>query len=159
MTNNSSANLLDLGIIFPAIAQSFVKLDPRSLARNPVMFVVALVSALTTILFIKDVVIGNGSEYGFTLQIIAWLWFTVIFANFAEAVAEGRGKAQADALRRSRTETTAKLLAADGTSGYTIVPGTSLQVGDLVVVEAGEIIPSDGEVVEGAIPPTRPSRS
>ncbi|MET0599273.1 MAG: potassium-transporting ATPase subunit KdpB [Mesorhizobium sp.] len=149
MTNNSSANLLDLGIIFPAIAQSFVKLDPRSLARNPVMFVVALVSALTTILFIKDVVIGNGSEYGFTLQIIAWLWFTVIFANFAEAVAEGRGKAQADALRRSRTETTAKLLAADGTSGYTIVPGTSLQVGDLVVVEAGEIIPSDGEVVEG----------
>ncbi len=149
MTNRSSANLLDFGIIFPAIAQAFVKLDPRALARNPVMFVVALVSALTTVLFVKDAALGSGSDTGFTLQIIVWLWFTVLFANFAEAVAEGRGKAQADALRRSRTETTAKLLAPDGASGYTIVPGTSLKVGDLVVVEAGEIIPSDGEVIEG----------
>src|SRR5262245_31309573 len=149
MSNRQSVNVLNFGIIFPAIAASFTKLDPRSLAKNPVMFVVALVSALTTILFIKDIVIGDRSEYGFTLQIIIWLWFTVLFANFAEAVAEGRGKAQADALRRTRTETTAKLLSPDGKSSYEIVPATSLKVGDLVAVEAGEIIPSDGEVIEG----------
>ncbi|MCV3241568.1 potassium-transporting ATPase subunit KdpB [Mesorhizobium sp. ZC-5] len=149
MSKVESASIMDAGIIFPAIGASFTKLDPRSLARNPVMFVVAVVSALTTVLFIKDAVLGSGAEYGFTLQIIIWLWFTVLFANFAEAVAEGRGKAQADALRRTRTETTAKLLAPDGKSSYEIVPGTSLKVGDVVVVEAGDIIPSDGEVVEG----------
>jgi K+-transporting ATPase ATPase B chain len=149
MSKVESASIMDAGIIFPAIGASFTKLDPRSLAKNPVMFVVAVVSALTTILFIKDAVLGSGAEYGFTLQIIIWLWFTVLFANFAEAVAEGRGKAQADALRRTRTETTAKLLAPDGKSSYEIVPGTSLKVGDVVVVEAGDIIPSDGEVVEG----------
>ncbi len=144
-----SANVLDLGIIFPAVAAAFTKLDPRTLARNPVMFVVAIVSALSTLLFVKDAVHGHASGYGFSLQIIVWLWFTVLFANFAEAVAEGRGKAQAAALRRSRTDTTAKLLAPDGTSSYTVVPGTSLKLGDLVVAEAGDIIPSDGEVVEG----------
>src|SRR3954447_11744361 len=144
-----SANVLDLGIIFPAVAAAFTKLDPRTLARNPVMFVVAIVSALSTLLFVKDAVLGHASGYGFSLQIIVWLWFTVLFANFAEAVAEGRGKAQAAALRRSRTDTTAKLLAPDGTSSYTVVPGTSLKLGDLVVAEAGDIIPSDGEVVEG----------
>lgn len=149
MSKVESASIMDAGIIFPAIGASFTKLDPRSLAKNPVMFVVAVVSALTTVLFIKDAVLGSGGEYGFTLQIIIWLWFTVLFANFAEAVAEGRGKAQADALRRTRTETTAKLLAPDGKSSYEIVAGTSLKVGDVVVVEAGDIIPSDGEVVEG----------
>ena len=149
MSKVESASIMDAGILFPAIGASFTKLNPRSLAKNPVMFVVAVVSALTTVLFIKDAVLGSGAEYGFTLQIIIWLWFTVLFANFAEAVAEGRGKAQADALRRTRTETTAKLLAPDGKSSYEIVPGTSLKVGDVVVVEAGDIIPSDGEVVEG----------
>src|SRR5262245_30117178 len=149
MSKVKSASVMDAAILIPAIGDSFRKLDPRSLARNPVIFVVAVVSALTTVLFIKDIVIGDRSEYGFTLQIIIWLWFTVLFANFAEAVAEGRGKAQADALRRTRTETTAKLLSPDGKSGYEIVPATSLKVGDLVAVEAGEIIPSDGEVIEG----------
>src|SRR3954471_1827588 len=95
-----SANVLDLGIFFPAVAAAFTKLDPRTLARNPVMFVVAIVSALSTLLFVKDAVLGHASGYGFSLQIIVWLWFTVLFANFAEAVAEGRGKAQAATLRR-----------------------------------------------------------
>ncbi|MHC2364105.1 potassium-transporting ATPase subunit KdpB [Rhizobium leguminosarum] len=112
------------------------------------MFVVATVSVLTTILFLRDLVAGNGN-LGFSFQINLWLWFTVLFANFAEAVAEGRGKAQADSLRKARTETQAKLLTANNGSGYRMVPGTSLKVGDLVLVEAGDIIPSDGEVIEG----------
>ncbi|TIS50202.1 MAG: potassium-transporting ATPase subunit B, partial [Mesorhizobium sp.] len=117
--------------------------------KNPVMFVVAMVSALTTVLFVKDVITGGG-DLGFTLQIIIWLWFTVLFANFAEAVAEGRGKAQADSLRKARTETQAKLLVnAEDRGKFKLVPGTSLKVGDIVLVEAGDIIPSDGEVIEG----------
>ena len=91
----------------------------------------------------------GGGNLGFSLQIIIWLWFTVLFANFAEAVAEGRGKAQADSLRKARTETQAKLLNGEGRSKFKLVPGTSLKVGDIVLVEAGDIIPSDGEVVEG----------
>jgi len=147
MTKSKSASILDPAILLPAIAGAFRKLDPRTLARNPVMFVVAVVSALCTVLLVRDVVTGAGN-IGFSLQIVIWLWFTVLFANFAEAVAEGRGKAQADSLRRARTETMAKLLEADN-SNYTMVPGTSLKVGDVVLVEAGDIIPSDGEVIEG----------
>src|SRR6202012_110720 len=109
--------------------------------KNPVMFVVEIVAALTTVIFLRDLATGGGNLL-FTFQIILWLWFTVLFANFAEAVAEGRGKAQADSLRRTRTETQAKLLG-DGSS-YRMVPGTSLKVGDIVLVEAGDIIPSDG---------------
>ena len=105
MSKVKSASVMDANIFVPAISASFRKLDPRALAKNPVMFVVAVVSALTTILFLKDIVLGGGVDHGFTLQIIIWLWFTVLFANFAEAVAEGRGKAQADELRRTRTET------------------------------------------------------
>ncbi len=148
MGQAKSASILDSRILVPAIGASFRKLDPRALARNPVMFVVATVSALTTVLFIRDLVTGGGN-LGFSFQINLWLWFTVLFANFAEAVAEGRGKAQADSLRKARTETQAKLLAAGNGTAYRMVPGTSLKVGDLVLVEAGDIIPSDGEVVEG----------
>ncbi|MCO6049582.1 potassium-transporting ATPase subunit KdpB [Mesorhizobium sp. RP14(2022)] len=147
MTQSRSSSLLDPSILFPALGGAFRKLDPRSLARNPVMFVVAVVSVLTTVLFVKDLAVG-AENLGFSFQIILWLWFTVFFANFAEAVAEGRGKAQADSLRRTRTETEGKLIGADGKS-FKLVPGTSLKVGDLVLVEAGDIIPSDGEVVEG----------
>jgi len=111
------------------------------------MFVVEIVAALTTVIFLRDLVTG-GEHLGFTFQIIIWLWFTVLFANFAEAVAEGRGKAQADSLRKTRTESQAKLLSGfDGT--VRLVPGTSLKVGDIVLVEAGDNIPSDGEVIEG----------
>src|ERR1700741_4312278 len=134
-------------IVVRAIWASFTKLDPRLMIKNPVMFVVEIVAALTTVIFVRDLVTG-GASLGFTFQIILWLWFTVLFANFAEAVAEGRGKAQAESLRKTRTESQAKLLAGEGRD-YRLVPGTSLKVGDIVLVEAGDNIPSDGEVIEG----------
>jgi K+-transporting ATPase ATPase B chain len=148
MSQSKSSSILDAKILLPAIGGAFRKLDPRSLAKNPVMFVVAIVTLLTTVLFIKDIASG-GSDLGFSFQIILWLWFTILFANFAEAVAEGRGKAQAESLRRTRTETEAKLLSTDSKTNYTVVAGNSLKVGDVVLVEAGDIIPSDGEVIEG----------
>jgi K+-transporting ATPase ATPase B chain len=140
--------MFDARILVPAIGGAFNKLDPRTLARNPVMFVVAVVSLLTTVLFAKDLVTG-AEGLGFSFQIILWLWFTVLFANFAEAVAEGRGKAQAESLRRTRTETQAKLLTSADGRDWRDVPGTSLKVNDIVLVEAGDIIPSDGEIIEG----------
>ena len=148
MSQSKSSSILDTKILLPAIGGAFRKLDPRSLAKNPVMFVVAVVTLLTTVLFIKDMASG-GSDLGFSFQIILWLWFTILFANFAEAVAEGRGKAQAESLRRTRTETEAKLLSGDSKTNYTVIAGNSLKVGDVVLVEAGDIIPSDGEVIEG----------
>src|SRR6202012_5847960 len=139
--------MLDPKIGVPALVASFAKLDPRLMIKNPVMFVVETVAALTTVIFVRDLVTGGGN-LGFTFQIIVWLWFTVLFANFAEAVAEGRGKAQAESLKKTRTESQAKLLTgSDGT--YRLVSGTSLKVGDVVLVEAGDNIPSDGEVIEG----------
>src|SRR5690242_123053 len=140
--------LLDPKVVWPAIGSAFVKLDPRTLVKNPVIFVLEIVTALTTVILVRDLVIGGGS-IGFEFQIVLWLWFTVLFANFAEAVAEGRGKAQADALRRQRTETQAKLLGAANSKDYKLVPSTDLKVGDIVLVEAGDFIPSDGEVIEG----------
>src|SRR6201990_959747 len=143
----TASTMLDPKIVVPAIWSSFTKLHPRLMLKNPVMFVVEIVAALTTVIFIRDLVTG-GANLGFTFQIILWLWFTVLFAHFAEAVAEGRGKAQADSLRKTRTESQAKLLSgSDGT--VRLVPGTSLTVGDVVLVEAGDNIPSDGEVIEG----------
>ena len=143
----TASTMLDPKILVPAIRSAFVKLDPRLMMKNPVMFVVEVVAALTTVIFVRDLVTGN-ANLGFTFQIILWLWFTVLFANFAEAVAEGRGKAQAESLKKTRTESQAKLLTgADRT--YRMVPGTSLKVGDIVLVEAGDNIPSDGEVIEG----------
>src|ERR1700716_201144 len=139
--------LLDPKIVMPAIGAAFAKLDPRAMIKSPVMFVVDVVAALTTVIFLRDLVTG-GENLGFTFQIILWLWFTVLFANFAEAVAEGRGKAQAESLKKTRTESQAKLLTGSDKT-YRMVPGASLKVGDLVLVEAGDNIPSDGEVVEG----------
>jgi potassium-transporting ATPase ATP-binding subunit len=149
-TNKRSpvSTMLDPKIMMPAIGSAFAKLDPRLMMKNPVMFVVEVVAALTTVIFLRNLVMGDGGSLGFTFQIILWLWFTVLFANFAEAVAEGRGKAQADSLRKTRTESQAKLLTgADRT--FRLVSGTSLKVGDVVLVEAGDNIPSDGEVIEG----------
>src|SRR6185503_772919 len=140
--------LIDPKIVMPAIGSAFVKLDPRVMIRNPVMFVLEIVTALTTIILIRDLITG-GEHIGFELQIILWLWFTLLFANFAEAIAEGRGKAQADTLRRQRTETPAKLLNGADRQNYKKVASTSLKVGDVVLVEAGDMIPSDGEVIEG----------
>ncbi|WFU51122.1 potassium-transporting ATPase subunit KdpB [Sinorhizobium terangae] len=148
MSQSKSASIMDARILIPAIGDAFRKLNPKTLSRNPVMFVVAVVSALTTVLLVRDLITG-GDNIGFSFQIVIWLWFTVLFANFAEAVAEGRGKAQAESLRRTRTETQAKLLKGDDINNFKLVPGTSLKVGDNVLVEAGDIIPSDGEVIEG----------
>jgi potassium-transporting ATPase ATP-binding subunit len=140
--------LFDPKIVVPAIGSAFVKLNPRSLMKNPVMFVLEAVTALTTVILIRDLVTGS-ENLVFEFQIVLWLWFTVLFANFAEAIAEGRGKAQADSLRRQRTETQAKLLMGPGGRGHKSIPSTSLKVGDVVLVEAGDTIPSDGEVIEG----------
>jgi K+-transporting ATPase ATPase B chain len=145
---SSVTTLTDTNIVIPAIGESFKKLHPRVMIRNPVMFVVEVVALLTTVLFVRDLVIGSGEHYGFAAQIIIWLWFTVLFANFAEAVAEGRGKAQAATLRRAKTDTMAKLLTGKGVE-WQEVAGTSLKPGDVVLVEAGDMIPSDGEVIEG----------
>jgi K+-transporting ATPase ATPase B chain len=146
-------SLFDRSLIVPAIWGSVRKLDPRILIRNPVMFVVEIVSVLTTIFFLRDLFVGGstvvGANAAFSGQIAAWLWFTVLFANFAEAVAEGRGKAQADTLRRTRTETMAKRLTAPDVRRFEQVPAATLKQGDVVLVEAGDTIPSDGDVVEG----------
>ncbi|MCJ2015436.1 potassium-transporting ATPase subunit KdpB [Methylobacterium sp. J-076] len=142
-----TTSLFSAALVGPALLGAAAKLDPRTMIRNPVMFVVEVVAGLTTILFLRDLATG-GADLGFSGQIVLWLWFTLLFANFAEALAEGRGKAQADSLRRTRTEMTAKRLTGTNRS-IEVVPGTSLKVGDLVLVEAGDLIPSDGEVVSG----------
>jgi K+-transporting ATPase ATPase B chain len=141
--------LMDPGIILAAMREAFVKLHPGTLMKNPVMFVVEVVAALTTVIFLRDLVTGAGN-LGFTFQIILWLWATVLFANFAEAVAERRGKAQAETLRQMRTETRAKrLVLPENPEVFEKVPAGDLEPGDLVVVEAGDLVPGDGEVIEG----------
>ena len=138
--------LFDPEILRRAIKESFVKLNPRLVAKNPVMFVVEVGAALTTIFVIKDAFTGAGGLL-FGIQIALWLWFTVLFANFAEAMAEARGKAQADALRKTKTDTMArKLLPNDK---FEMVPASQLRAGDVVYCEAGYLIPGDGEVVDG----------
>ncbi len=140
--------LFDGSIIRPAIVSSFRKLDPRDLARNPVMFTTGVVALLSTVLFARDLALG-GDYLKVVGQIAAWLWFTVLFANFAEAVAEGRGKAQADSLRKTKSEAVARKLAFAAADEATVVPASSLRAGDLVVAEAGDIIPGDGDVIAG----------
>jgi K+-transporting ATPase ATPase B chain len=144
----SASTLVDPKIVLPAIGSAFAKLNPRTLMKNPVMFVLEIVSMLTTVILVRDLITGSGT-LAFEIQIVIWLWFTVLFANFAEAVAEGRGKAQAESLRLQRTQTQAKLLTGPEGRGHKLVPGTSLKVGDIVLVEASDFIPSDGEVIEG----------
>jgi K+-transporting ATPase ATPase B chain len=141
-----SRPLSDPEILRRAIRDSFVKLHPRSVARNPVIFVVEVGAALTTLLTIKDAIAGAGGLL-FGAQIALWLWFTVLFANFAEAMAEARGKAQADTLRKTKTDTVAKKVLADGK--FEMIPASKLRAGDVVFVEAGYLIPGDGEVIEG----------
>src|SRR5579884_988222 len=143
-------SLFDPQITRRALADAFRKLDPRLVARNPVMFVVEVGSVVTTILFFRSLLTG-GHDLLFTGQITLWLWFTVLFANFAEAMAEGRGKAQADALRKTKTETVARRIVSGRVEDMRQerVPATELRKGDLVVCEAGDVIPGDGEIVEG----------
>jgi K+-transporting ATPase ATPase B chain len=144
----SRSSVTDPELLIPAIGQSFVKLDPRTMARNPVMFIVEIGAVMTTYGFIAGLV-GNGSDNSFVGQIALWLWFTVLFANFAEAIAEGRGKAQAQALRRTRTETIARKLQGGIDGKETPVAAIDLRKGDVVVCEAGDVIPSDGTIIEG----------
>jgi K+-transporting ATPase ATPase B chain len=149
-TQAKQISLLDLSIVVPAIGDSFRKLDPRTLARNPVMFAVEIVAAAATVLFARDLFAGS-SDAVFTGQVTLWLWFTVLFANFAEAVAEGRGKAQANTLRKMRSDTVAKVLLqpeSDSTL-HEKVRASDLQAGQVVLVETGDLIPGDGEVIEG----------
>jgi K+-transporting ATPase ATPase B chain len=142
----ASSSIWNPALIRPAIRDSIKKLDPRIMMKNPVMFVVEVGSVLTTIAFIQDLGRHDGKEALFSGQITIWLWFTVLFANFAEAMAEGRGKAQAENLRKARTETKAKRRSG---SGFEVVNSSQLKKGDVVIVEAGELIPADGTVIEG----------
>ena len=130
-----------------AARHAFVKLDPRTLIRNPVMFVTAIVAALSTVLLIKGVVTGTGG-IAFQAQLVFWLWLTVLFGNFAEAMAEGRGKAQAESLRQTKADLWAKRLLGVGDT-WSRVPATQLMIDEIVLVETGDLIPADGEVVEG----------
>src|SRR5277367_2204758 len=141
-----SKALTDTKILKTAIVDSFRKLNPRTMIKNPVMFVVEVGALLTSIQLVRDALHHSG-EFGFGLQITLWLLFTVLFANFAEAMAEGRGKAQAETLRKARAETEARRLRSDGS--IEVVPSSKLRTGDLVLVAAGEFVPGDGEVVEG----------
>src|SRR5450759_577582 len=142
MAEKKSKSLWDAKIIRRALVDAVVKLDPRTMMKNPVMFVVEVGSVVTTILLFR-----GKQSFAFNLQITLWLWFTVLFANFAEAMAEGRGKAQADTLRKARSETEAKRLLANGTTET--IPSSELRSGDIVMVTAGELVPGDGEVIEG----------
>jgi potassium-transporting ATPase ATP-binding subunit len=138
--------LFDPDIVKRATKESFIKLNPRMVAKNPVMFVVEVGAALTTIYVIKDAITGAGGLL-FGIQIALWLWFTVVFANFAEAMAEARGKAQADALRKTKTDTMARKLLPNG--AFEMVQASKLRAGDVVYCEAGYFIPGDGEVIDG----------
>ncbi|MFC5068511.1 potassium-transporting ATPase subunit KdpB [Flaviflagellibacter deserti] len=149
MSARKQSSTFNSAILVPAIRGSFAKLNPAHMIRNPVMFVVEVVAALTTVLLVRDLATGVTAELGFQFQIVLWLWFTVLFANFAEAVAEGRGKAQAASLRRTRSEVVAKLYVDEAKGTWIPTPALELEPGQVVLVEAGDIIPSDGEVIEG----------
>lgn len=146
MANISKRGLWDRTIFQRALVDSIVKLNPRAMMKNPVMFVVEIGSAITSLYLFRDLISHHGS-LRFDLQITLWLWFTVLFANFAEAMAEGRGKAQADSLRRAKSDTTAIRVKENGKTEE--VPSSALRAGDIVVVVAGSMIPGDGEVIEG----------
>src|ERR1700722_9283177 len=137
--------LFDPPIVKRALRESLVKLNPATLVKNPVMFVVEVGAALITAFLIRDAFTG-AHAIGFTVQIAVWLWFTVLFANFAEAMAEARGKAQADTLRKAKTETLAKRYSS---GKIETVAASQLRAGDSVICESGDFIPGDGEVVEG----------
>src|SRR5271169_2215364 len=147
MSDRKAPALWNREIVSRASIESFIKLDPRLMIKNPVMFVVEVTSVLVMFTLFRDALAHRMALAGFEFQIALWLWFTVLFANFAEAMAEGRGKAQAENLRKTRTETQAKVIVAGGETK--LVPAAQLRRGDIVMVAAGDVIPGDGEVIEG----------
>jgi K+-transporting ATPase ATPase B chain len=147
MTTAQASSIFDPSLLGAAARDAFVKLDPRQLVRNPVIFVTEIVAIVVTIIFVRD--IATGADAAFSGQIALWLWFTVLFATFAEALAEGRGKAQAESLKRTRSSLVAKRLKSEAGRDVQKVPATDLRVGDIVLVEAGDQIPGDGDVIEG----------
>ncbi|MEO8905031.1 MAG: potassium-transporting ATPase subunit KdpB, partial [Polyangiaceae bacterium] len=159
-SQENSRSMFDPNIIRPAIGDAFKKLHPRDMMKNPVMFVVEVGTALVSVLYLADLVRGQAVDSKLTIQLIVWLWFTVLFANFAEAVAEGRGKAQAATLRKMRTTTTAlRTLEAgggvpsnatgEGRGRGAVVPATDLRKGDQIYIKAGDLVPADGEIIAG----------
>src|SRR3981189_3540917 len=151
-------SLFDGGILWSAALDSLRKLAPQRVSKNPVMFVVEIGSVLTTAIWLRDLTAPppGAAPRWFTLAVSIWLWFTVVFANFAEAVAEGRGKAQADTLRRMRQETMARKVRfwppredVPGIANEDIIPASRLKKGDLVIVDTNQVVPGDGEVIEG----------
>ncbi|HQS11025.1 MAG TPA: HAD-IC family P-type ATPase, partial [Xanthobacteraceae bacterium] len=148
MSAKTVSSIASPDLIGRAAIDAVKKLNPRSLMKNPVIFVTEVVATLVTAIFLRDLL--TGAPVSFTGQIMGWLWFTVLFANFAEAVAEGRGRAQAESLKRARTDTMAKKLADPrNRERFTRVSALDLKVGDLVLVEAGDLVPGDGEIIEG----------
>jgi K+-transporting ATPase ATPase B chain len=143
MARTATKSLFTADLLLPAVGQAFLKLSPAQLVRNPVMFVTACVAALLTILLVVG---HDGLALGFKIQLVVWLWLTVLFGTFAEAIAEGRGKAQAASLRATKADLSAKRIKGAGTE---TVPASVLRIGDVVLVETGDLIPSDGEVIEG----------
>src|SRR6266545_5617414 len=147
---NKARPLFDPPIVRRAIGDSFKKLDPRHQIKNPVMFVVEVGSVLTTVLWVQALLGQGEAPASFIFAVSVWLWFTVVFANFAEAMAEGRGKAQADTLRKSRRDINAKKLAQPKYgAAFTATPSGDLRKGDVVLIDAGDFVPGDGEVIEG----------
>ncbi|APA83894.1 potassium-transporting ATPase subunit KdpB [Francisella tularensis] len=145
MSTRKSPNLLSKELVVPAIKKSFTKYDPRQMIKNPVMFCVEVVTILCTLYLVSEII--QGQNIGFTLQVVIWLWFTILFANFAEGIAEGRGKAQADTLKAAKSKLFALRIEEDGS--VTKVDAESLKIGDTVIVEANTLIPCDGDVIEG----------
>ncbi|AJI50527.1 HAD ATPase, P-type, IC family protein [Francisella tularensis subsp. holarctica] len=145
MSTRKSPNLLSKELVVPAIKKSFKKCDPRQMIKNPVMFCVEVVTILCTLYLVSEII--QGQNIGFTLQVVIWLWFTILFANFAEGIAEGRGKAQADTLKAAKSKLFALRIEEDGS--VTKVDAESLKIGDTVIVETNTLIPCDGDVIEG----------
>ncbi len=145
ISTKKSPNLLSKELVVPAIEKSFTKCDPRQMIKNPVMFCVEVVTTLCTLYLVSEIV--HKQDIGFTLQVVIWLWFTILFANFAEGIAEGRGKAQADTLKAAKSKLFALRVESDG--NVTKVDAESLKIGDTVIVEANTLIPCDGDVIEG----------
>ena len=151
MSEKTKSAFTDKKILSRALKDSFIKLSPRTQSQNPVMFLVYVSAVMTTLLWIAALFGIRDSSVGYTFSIAVILWFTVLFANFAEAIAEGRGKAQADSLRASKKDVEAyKIESAEKKESITAVPSSSLKKGDIVIVKAGEQIPADGEVIDGA---------